>query len=114
MFIHPATYTAFFQELEKIALYEQRSPSRRTWDATKTIGTAALGFGTGTAAGLGVGHLADLISQKTTGRRVPHSLIYGIAPALGAAGGIAYAIHKATEQEALERALKNQAEPGAG
>jgi hypothetical protein len=106
-------YTAFFDELEKIAEEEKKKPST-SWRLAKIIGSGAAGFGVGTAAGLGLGHAADLVSRKATGHKLPKSLIYGASPLLGAAGGIAYSMHKAREQEAIRRALSDQTEPGAG
>ena len=101
--------TSFFHELRKLAEDKQHTPGR---DLVKIIGSGLLGFGAGTAGGLGAGYLADAISQGVTGRRIPHHLINAAAPVLGLASGIAYSVHKAKEQEAIRRALENPADAG--
>lgn len=102
-------YDSFFSEMAKIAEDEKKSPSM---SLAKIVGSGALGFGAGTAAGLLAGYGADKLVQKTTGRKIPPSLLYGAGPLLGMASGIAYSVHKAKEQEAIRRALSNSADAG--
>ncbi len=101
--------SSFFTELAKLAEDKKKSPGR---DIAKIIGSGLLGFGAGTAGGLGAGYAADWAAQKLTGRRIPHAAIHGAAPVLGLASGIAYSVHKAKEQEAIRRALENPADAG--
>lgn len=112
MSIHPAIYAAFFDELQKIA-EEEKAPSKPL-SLAKILGVGALGMGVGTAGGLLAGHLGNMAYQGATGKPIPKALVYGVSPLLGGTAGIAYAIHKAKEQEAIRSALENQAKPGAG
>jgi len=109
MSFNDISYGAFFDEMRKIA----ESEKSRGLEVAKVVGSGALGFGAGSAAGLGAGHIADLISEKMTGKRIPKSVVYGMSPLLGGAAGIAYAVHKAREQEAIRSALAHPSEPGA-
>jgi len=101
--------SSFADELTKLAEDKKKSPGR---DIAKIIGSGLLGFGAGTAGGLAAGYLADAASKKITGRRIPHGAIHAAAPVLGLASGIAYSVHKAKEQEAIRRALKDPADAG--
>ena len=105
------TSSSFFDELMKCAADEKKSPA---WDIAKIIGGGALGLGLGTAGGLVAGHLADRLSEGVAGSKIPKALLYAAGPLLGTAGGIAYSIHKAKEQEAIQRALKDSAGAGTG
>ena len=111
MLSSPVVFSSFVAEMQKIAEDEKKSPYG---DLARIVGSGALGFGVGTAAGIGAGHLADLISESATGRRIPKSIVYGAAPLLSGATGIAYAVHKAKEQEAIRRALENSTKSGPG
>lgn len=102
-------YDSFFSEMAKIAEDEKKSPAL---NLAKIVGSGALGFGAGTAAGLLVGHGADKVLERATGKKIPSSIVYGAAPLLGMASGIAYSVHKAKEQEAIRRALSNSADAG--
>ena len=113
MSTHPAIYTAFFDELQKIA-EEEKKPHSKAWQVAKTIGAGTLGFGMGTAGGLLAGHLGNKAYEGATGKGIPKSVLYGALPVLGGAAGIAYAVHKAQEQENIRRALTNQTESGKG
>jgi len=95
---------SFFDEMNKLAADEKKSPAL---SIAKILGAGTLGFGAGTAAGLGTGALLDLIAKKTTGQKIPKGMLYAAGPLLGAAGGIAYSVHKAREQEAIQRALED-------
>jgi hypothetical protein len=83
-------------------------------EMSKAIGAGTLGFGAGTAGGLLAGHGADLLAQKFTGKKLPKSVIYGASPLLGGTAGIAYAVYKAKEQEAIRRALEDSTKSGPG
>src|SRR5262245_48081446 len=76
-------------------------------EAVKHIGAGALGFGAGTAAGLGLAELAS----RTYGGPVPRRLLLTAAPVLATGAGIAYSLHKSREAEALRRVVENHAEP---
>lgn len=102
-------FPAFFDEMNKLAADKKKSP---VGSIAKIIGSGALGMGAGTAAGLLAGYGADALVHKTTGRRIPRSALLGVAPLLGAAGGIAYSVHKAREMEAVQRALKDSSDGG--
>lgn len=105
--IPPVTFSAFLDEFQKIA-EEEKKPSKG-WQLAKILGSGALGFGVGTAAGMGTGYIADKIYEKATGNKIPKPLVLGAAPLLGGAAGIAYSVYKAKEQEAMRRALEDQA-----
>lgn len=111
--IPPAMFSAFVDELQKIAAEDEKkeSPYLRMG---KVLGAGALGMGAGTAAGLLAGYGADKVFGKVTGSKIPRGLLYGVAPMLGAGAGIAYSVHKAKEQEEIQRALAHRAKPGAG
>lgn len=111
VFSDPVVRSAFFDEMQKIGEDKERSPSL---SLAKIIGAGTLGFGAGTAGGLLAGHGADLIAQKFTGKKLPKSLIYGASPLLGGTAGIAYAVYKAKEQEAIRRALEDSTKSGPG
>jgi ABC-type nitrate/sulfonate/bicarbonate transport system permease component len=100
------SFEAFVDEFVKIA-EENKRPGR---DVVRSVGAGLLGFGVGTAAGLGTGYLADKAWQKATGKKIPSSAIAVAAPLLGTASGIAYAMYKAKEQEAIRRALENSSD----
>jgi hypothetical protein len=83
----------------------------KTAGVGKGLGVVAkglAGFGVGTAAGYGVGHLADKVFQVATGERIPGSLLVPAATLLGAGMGLAYSTYKAKELEELQRALKEK------
>ena len=80
----------------------------------KLLGAGALGFGAGTGAGVLAGYGADKVYEKVTGKRIPKEFVFGVAPLLAGAAGTAYSVYKAKEQEAIQRALENRKEPGAG
>lgn len=110
-------YAAFFDEMSKLSdgtadvvdptAQAPEKKKSQAWELSKVVGAGALGIGAGTAGGLLAGYGADKLLKATTGRRIPPSVAYGVIPAVGAAGGIAYAIHKAKEQEAIRRALQD-------
>ena len=104
-------YEAFFDEMQKLAEEEKKSPAK---DILKIIGKSALGVGAGTATGLLLGHGADLLFSKATGRKIPKSVLTKIAPVVGGLGGLAYSIHKAKEQEAMRRAFQDSADSRIG
>lgn len=107
------SFAAFADEMKKIASPEERSSSPAI-DMAKIVGSGVLGFGAGTAAGLGAGYLADKAYKGLTGKNIPRGPLSMAAPLLGTGAGVAYAIHKAREQEALRHVLEDQAEPRRG
>lgn len=115
MSFHPATVAAFFDEMQKIASEEgeEKKPSA-AWNTAKVVGAGTLGFGLGTAGGLLAGHGMNKAYQMATGKEIPMGAINVAAPLLGTASGIAYAVYKAREQEAIRRALENKTSTGAG
>lgn len=100
-------YPAFAEELLKIA--EDRKNSRGL-ELAKILGTGALGFGAGTAAGLGIGHLVN----KAYKGGIPRNTLLLAAPVLGAGAGIAYAMQKKKEQEAIRRVLEDPTDARGG
>lgn len=106
------TFTAFSDEMQKIS--EEEKKKSKGLELAKIIGAGTLGFGAGTAIGLGGAHLANMATKRMSGSGIPKSLLYGAAPLLGGAAGIAYAVHKAKEQEAIRNALEDPAVQRAG
>lgn len=98
------SFQSFAVEFMKIAEEKKKSPAL---DMAKIIGTGVLGFGAGTAAGLGAGWLIDKTLQGMKGRTLFKNQLMIAAPVLGTATGIAYSIQKAREQEALRRVLED-------
>ena len=101
------SFAAFADELQKMA-EEKKSPAM---DIAKVIGGGLLGFGAGTAAGIGLGHLGNKAYKHLTGKSIPTSGLLLAAPLLGTGAGITYAVHKSREQEKIRRALQDQADP---
>lgn len=99
-------FHSFACELVKIAEDKEKN---RAVELAKILGVGALGFGAGTAVGMGTGYAADAISKKLTGKAIPKGPIMHLTPLLGAGAGIAYSVYKAREQEALQNALKGSA-----
>lgn len=142
--IDPLVFSAFAAELVKISSVEQQQVSEQPKkglrgnpaieDKSKTasteeapkkkespylsvgklLGAGALGFGAGTGAGVLAGYGADKVYEKVTGKRIPKEFVFGVAPLLAGAAGTAYSVYKAKEQEAIQRALENRKESGAG
>lgn len=106
-----AQLQAFAAEMQKLAEGEGQPRAR---DLALILGAGTLGFGTGTLAGMGGGYLADKAYEKVTGRRIPSSALHIAAPLVGAGAGIAYAMYKAKEQEAIRRALESETGPRTG
>jgi hypothetical protein len=75
----------------------------------KTLGKGLVGLGVGSAAGLGMGVMADMLHEKVTGKPISNKTIGAIAPILGAAAGITYNIFKSKQDEEMKRAIENQA-----
>lgn len=107
------SFAAFADEMKKIAAPEERSSSPGI-DMAKIVGAGALGFGAGTAAGLGAGYVAEKAYKGLTGKKIPRGPLVLAAPLLGTGAGITYAIHKAREQEALRRVLEDSTDPRGG
>lgn len=91
----------FAEELLKIA------KENRGLELAKLVGGGALGFGLGTAAGMAGGHFADKAYKGLTGKSIQNNHLLLVTPVLGAGAGIAYAMQKAREQEALRRVLED-------
>ncbi len=92
----------FAEEVMKIA------KERKGLELAKVVGSGALGFGAGTAAGMGAGWLADKAYGKMSeGKTIPRRSLLLAAPLLGVGAGIAYALSKAKEQEALRRVVQD-------
>lgn len=101
--------SSLVDEFKKIASEEEgKSPGL---EMAKILGSGALGFGAGTAAGLGAGWLANKATKAVTGSELPKNTVLLAAPLLGTGAAVAYSIHKAREQEALRRVLEDQANP---
>lgn len=94
-------YSGIASELMKIAA------QRKGLELAKLLGGSALSFGVGTAAGMGIGHLADKAYKGLTGNVIPRNALLLSAPLLGAGAGIAYAMHKKKEQEAIRGVLED-------
>lgn len=87
------------EQLMKVA-EKKESP---TVARMKIMGKGILGFGVGTGLGIGAGALADKLYEKSKGKAVPRSTLMQVAPFVTGAMGMAYGIHKALEQEELNR-----------
>jgi hypothetical protein len=113
MSIDALTYSAFVAEMQKSASdkAEDKKPSTAL-ELAKLVGAGTLGFGAGTAGGLLTGHLLNKAVERATGKPIPSNWAYKAAPLLGTAAGIAYAVHKAKEQEAVRRALQDSTDSG--
>lgn len=105
----PTDFKSFAVEFLKIA---EEAPKNRAVEMAKILGVGALGFGAGTAAGMGAGYAADTIAKRLAGKPIPRGPVMKLAPFLGAGAGIAYSIYKAREQEALQHALKGSTASG--
>ena len=92
--------------LEKVAAEPER-PKGRIAPAAKVIGVGALGFGAGTLLGAGAAALANKAHEKMYGAPIPTNTFYRVAPVLGGAMGISYALFKAREQEELRRVYQD-------
>jgi hypothetical protein len=92
--------------LEKTA--ESERPRGGIARGLKVLGAGTLGFGAGTLAGAGALELANRAHQHAYGMPIPTNTFYKIAPVLGGAMGLTYALFKAREQEELRRAFQNQ------
>lgn len=88
------------EQIMKIAEQRKEGPLSRKM---KIVGKGMLGFGVGTGLGIGAGALADKMYQRSKGVPVPQSRLMQIAPFVTGAMGMAYGIHKALEQEELQR-----------
>lgn len=90
--------------LSKLA-EEQGDDGRKYLQALKHLGAGVVGYGVGTAAGRGVGHL---LSKADAGGLVPGARAARVVGPLAGAGlGVAYSLWKAHENEAIQRALQN-------
>lgn len=107
------SFKAFSEELQKYASPDDKKKSPGM-DMAKILGAGTLGFGVGTGVGALGGWLADKAVQGATGKGIPKKYIMVGAPLLGTGAGIAYAIHKAREQEALRRVLEDSADSRRG
>lgn len=114
MSIDLLTFSAFADELRKIASEEGQKKESPYLSVGKLLGAGALGFGAGTGAGMLAGYGVNKLHEKVTGKSIPKEIVYGVAPLLAGAAGTAYSVYKAKEQEAIQRALENRKEPGAG
>lgn len=101
-------YPGIVEEVLKIA------DARKGLEMAKLLGGGAVAFGLGTAAGMGAGHLTNKAYNRLTGQNLPKNSLHLVAPLLGTGAGIAYAIHKAKEQEALRRVLEDSTDPRGG
>lgn len=101
-------YPGLAEEVLKIAA------ERKGLELAKLLGGSAISYGLGTAAGMGLGHLGAKAYKSLTGNPVPKNTLLLAAPVLGAGAGIAYAIHKTKEQEALRRVLEDPTDARGG
>lgn len=73
----------------------------------KAIGGGTLGLGVGMGAGYGVGRLADAVSRKATGRKIPIDVVNRIIPlataGMGTAGGLWAGARNAEFENAIKR-----------
>jgi len=74
--------------------------------ALKTVGKGLIGFGVGTAAGIGLAEVGNRVYQASTGKEIPPHLLLPAAGLLGAGMGLAYSMYKSKELEELQDALK--------
>jgi hypothetical protein len=74
--------------------------------AIGTVGKGLIGFGVGTAGGYALGHLANAVFEKSTGKELPPNLLVPAASLLGAGMGMAYSLYKSKELEELQNAYK--------
>lgn len=101
--------------LLKVAEDKDESPGRR---AVKAVGTGLLGLGAGTAAGFGVGLLADAISKRVRGQPIPLNIVVPVAALAGVGSSVAHQLYKAKELKELQNAYASaqhrsgQSEPG--
>lgn len=71
-----------------------------------TVGKGLLGFGAGSAGGYAIGHLANAVFEKTTGKELTPQLLVPAASLVGAGLGMAYSLYKSKENEELQRAFQ--------
>lgn len=83
-------------------------------EAAGTVGKGLLGFGVGTAAGIGGAAVINKIYKASTGEQIPPHLLVPAATMLGAGMGLAYSMYKAKELEELQHALKARKNESAG
>lgn len=88
------------EQIMKIAEPRRESPTLRK---LQVVGKGMLGFGAGSAMGFGASALADKLYQRSTGAKIPRSRLMQVAPFVTGAMGMAYGLHKALEQEELQR-----------
>lgn len=95
---------SFFSEMKKLADDKKKSPAK---DIAKIVGSSALGMGAGTAGGFLTGYGLNALAKKVSGQDIPRAALHGAIPILGGVLGMAYGVHKAREQEAIQRALRD-------
>jgi hypothetical protein len=71
-----------------------------------TVGKGLIGFGVGTAAGIGTAEVINRVYHASTGKKLPTELLVPAASLLGAGMGLAYSMYKSKELEELQNALK--------
>lgn len=89
----------------------EKKKKNRALEAAKAVVIPALGFGAGTALGLGGGLLADTITKKVTGKPVSREFKNQLSPALGALGGLTWGLYQRHTLEDLTRALQGDPDP---
>jgi hypothetical protein len=82
--------------------------------ALGTVGKGLIGFGAGTAAGIGLAEVGNRVYQASTGKQIPAHLLLPAAGLLGAGMGLAYSMYKSKELEELQDALKTRRNNASG
>lgn len=104
VFDYLPTHSGSFMKLAGLeSPVEEPKLKSKTKQMAGTVGKGLLGFGLGTAAGAGIGKGLDYISQRAAGKPLPIHPVWGPAALTGGLG-LFYALWKAKEQEALNRA----------
>ncbi len=74
---------------------------------SRTAARGLVGTGVGMLAGGGAAYGGGKLYEHLSGKKVPSSSLYAIAPVLGAASGLAYSLYRANEMEEFRRALES-------
>lgn len=82
----------------------EEDSGKKYLNVLKHVGSGMLGFGLGTAAGKGAGHLLGKLDRS--GPVPGGNIVRYVGPAAGAGLGLAYSLWKQKEQEEINRALQ--------
>lgn len=87
--------------LMKVAAEKKKKEPSPAARKGRIIAKGLLSYGVGTGLGFGASALADHLYERAKGKPLPKSRMLQAVPFLMGAGGMAYGIHKALEQEEL-------------